>query len=269
MRYLTPRARRVLALLEGLEEYTEDRESLGRDELESPAGFAPTYRRCAVCLGTGHASPKDPLGRNRCPECDGEGQIRVRTQGEIDPYEIGTKGAATVERPRTMTGREIDHELARLRADEYTRRGITAHERYAWERRRRRMEQEGDYRLVALALEQLRDEEPEAYRAARRREAWGLERLAGFVPGSVRVPDDVYGRITQSLVDDAFDLRDRGVTAETSASLLAVKPSRVNWLLRQKRTPKPKTSPSSGAGMLIEKGRSSGHPTSRSGSRRA
>lgn len=233
-RFLTPRARRALALLDRLDEYVEDRASVGRDEFETPAGFAPSYKRCEHCLGTGFASGKDPFGRRRCPECDGEGQVRVRSGGELDPYETGTAGAATVDRPKTMSSQDIDHELARLRADEYTRQGIIAHERYGWERRRKRMEREGDYARVRDTLEHLRHHETDTYRGVLRREHWALERLANRVPGSIRVPLDIDAAIGQQLVDDAHSLRDRGVPVTVIAELLYVKEHRARRLLKMK-----------------------------------
>jgi hypothetical protein len=160
-----------------------------------------------------------------CLACDGSGQRRRRSGDE--PYD-GYVGRLHASKPRVMSAREYELELGRLRDLERTRRGLTTHERYGWERARAARDASGSYPELDRAVHQLRREHP-GYPVD---SLGGLLYLQARMGRTIRLPASLHEAITPERRSDALSLHRRhGWTAGEIGRAMGVAREKVGrWL---------------------------------------
>jgi hypothetical protein len=213
----SPRARRVAALYEHLDEALPD---ISRVE-GTDAGFVPSrLRPCGACV----------YGRRQgrlCAWCEGTGwRQRVPEDDDRvwDPYDVERRPVSGEDRKtsRTMTSAELDGELERLAADAATREGRIDHERYGWEKRRRVLETHGDFRRLRAVLDMLRQRDHAAYAAMPA--PWACEIVAQLMPGKIRLPRWLDARVGEEIREDVLSLHRLGLDLEEIAAAVGLKP---------------------------------------------
>jgi hypothetical protein len=197
--------------------------------------------------------------RDRIATLDGD-----QTADDFGTFDQYTYAADRLEHPtrvrtfghgstQTMSTKEIDAELARLRRDERTRAGITdRRDAYGWELAKRRRDKQGSHPQLERALEQLRLEDPEGHGlivghfcekryselSVKTHHYLGraLIELARRMPADIRVPqaltDNLNGQARSAQVI-AIHRRTGSISAAAKES--GLRRGRVRYLLRQAR----------------------------------
>lgn len=139
---------------------------------------------CERCRRTGKVLDRGIRKMIPCVLCAGTGWRRRRAGDESWDEYTGARLATNGE-TRSMTLREIEHELDRLDRCERERQGRTAHLRYQFERARAARDREGSYRELERVLELRRHEQPFLVVAT----APGILWVAVRMRGTVHVPE--------------------------------------------------------------------------------
>jgi hypothetical protein len=208
---------------------------------------------CLLCTGSGW--------RRRIAKLDGDEEHATHDErGALhDPYTYGydrtdKAGAKEGATPlRSMDRGELEHELARLRANVQARAGVIRNEAFGWERAHDARDRQGSYAALDRCLQALRDADEAAYllivRAyceqrygakplltsrARERVAYGLAFIEARMPDRIRVPqhlaDKANGEARESAVVMVFK---RTNSLGATAHECGLRKARVRVLLRR------------------------------------
>lgn len=229
------RRERIRALLHSLDEHIPGPKSAKRD---SAPGIAPTDVECPNCDGRGTVpdfSFRTSMGFQICRVCNGDGrrpatktERRAWERDEGDPvldrytadYDSAPKKLTdfkTDAERRTMTTREIDDELKRLRSLERARQGIIDEPLSPSERK----DLQGSYKALRIAIDGLSRQFGFPWDEERL-----LDELEPLMPHPVRVPNYLYRK--EEIPTDILELAKLGwkksrIAKATGYSLRAVK----------------------------------------------
>lgn len=234
---------RVRVLLSTRNDYLPQPRSL---ELPSESGVAGGRRVPCECRTGRVRRGKTVL---LCLVCNGTAwRLRRPGEPEWDEYIGARVGGAETKTLRSMTPRELDESITRLRRNEATREGrVAADDLIGWERGRRARDASGSYAELERALELLRDRSYALHRlldliygagvalemseAMARREELAIRWLANTMRGAVRIPAWAWEAETEKLVDEVKRLGVEGLKVSEIASELGMSQRRVKQLL--------------------------------------